>query len=43
MTQPTLPTKSLLQGAPYTPSHKTDIRQTFERVYQQQASTKEKK
>ena len=28
----TYPTQSLLQGMPYVPSHKTDIRETFRRV-----------
>lgn len=25
----TMPTKTLLQGAPYTPAHQTDIRKLF--------------
>ena len=29
------PTQSLLQGMPYVPSHKTDIRETFRRVLEQ--------
>jgi hypothetical protein len=31
MTKTTYPTHSLLKGMPYTPSHKTDIRETFKR------------
>lgn len=41
--KPVFPTKTLLQGAQYTPSHKTDIRKMFERVrkdYQQPVKEK---
>jgi hypothetical protein len=34
--QPTQPSKSLLEGKPYTPAHATDIRETFRRARYQQ-------
>lgn len=30
-----MPSQSLLQGKPYVPSHKTDIRETFRKVLEQ--------
>ena len=35
--QPTLPSRSLLQGKEYTPSHKTDIRVLFAQIVAQKA------
>ena len=37
MNAPYIPSQSLLQGKPYTPADKTDIRITFLRVLHQQA------
>ncbi len=37
MNQPTLPSRSLLQGKEYTPSHKTDIRVLFAQIVAQGA------
>ena len=30
-----VPSQTLLQGKPYVPSHKTDIRETFKRILEQ--------
>jgi hypothetical protein len=34
--KPTMPTRTLLQGMPYTPAARTDIKATFERFRKQQ-------
>ena len=37
----TEPTQSLLQGRPYVPAVKTNLRETFKRIREQQAKEKQ--